>query len=1184
MDARATAEPPRRAQQPEIDRENYLQFQISVGVLFCVCAVTYAGAALVSKLESVPAIEATNTLIQYFMNAATFYRQRIDWVLNHATERNMLIIQSIGTCVALIWLLGRAWNVLWKPVNDLISILGVEVPDAPEVSLAGIKHNAITLHWSRPGPQKPVVKYLIQVNGVNVGESSRLETAIEVTGLRPGHFYNVRVIAVGSNNFQAGSKVIRLRTLGRDGRPLCNSLASSSSAEDQDSTSDDESQSGRNPGVGVQATALPEASQSMTREPSASHASQRRNTGGRKHSPSIAGADQASRDNAISNLPEESMHQLTEKFESIRRETEEITAQSAKDNEDYQAQVESFTRERDEKKQALKDKEEASERLKKEVNYYERLNRQAQNRKSQKEKVLKDKQSERAKMQEDMVRWKTEIQDMRIERETWREEQDRVAKNKEKEAHELQESIKKFQLSHQALDDEIHAKGIQIKHLEDERKKLPGAEDDEESRTREASDKQEELEWQVTERTWLSKLNACGQQVSDIGSLITQKQARLATLQANPIIYHANSTGVDFEPSGVQSKVKSRSARSRKSRTSTISSPISAFPITDSAFPSASAYNNLNTTSPSFAQGPYIDMRNDIAMVPLSEQMGSMSEDEFRALTAGAPLSPTATQLLPSNIFADDDLPSPAEDDDGSFGPALHDDPQSPNSSSRSASIFSSPQNSSHNLAMYGVSGRDYADSDRRSMNSPRTNFGAIGSPLSEQPASHNNKLRDLFSLPRTRGKTMQEDGPSLGSLKQGQSQSFPRSTEEPEAMTTKQRRISFSSGWPSFLRASPAAESASQGNAPAPARNVGARSRRGFNMFSTSLDDPSIRSDRDPSSPRPLSIASSDLPRPSTDSAPFGWGPPQESLINRASPLATNWSINAPQTWSRNPSRRPSVQHGSSSALTSSIADENDEFLPPSDPYAHQSSPSASVGVIGTRPASSHKPVTPKLNPAAPAFSFTFGRSKNEKDNQKAKGKGKAVEVTAETEESSDNPYGSSPPASRKSRDTHSIHTQNSMAESYESLERISSNPASEKAPLSSTSTKEKERSSFKQLLRKGSSSKFSVTSLRNKEGFFGGKKAGSSTASDRNASVERDGSFDENGEDMYGRGVDSVTSSPMIGSTGSGEWKGKDKETGTPKEGKMWSRFSLKKGKTRESMDVDRSETEATGTEDEV
>ena len=41
------------------------------------------------------------------------------------------------------------------------------MPDAPEASLAGIKADAVTLHWTRPSTNKPVSKYLIQVNGVN---------------------------------------------------------------------------------------------------------------------------------------------------------------------------------------------------------------------------------------------------------------------------------------------------------------------------------------------------------------------------------------------------------------------------------------------------------------------------------------------------------------------------------------------------------------------------------------------------------------------------------------------------------------------------------------------------------------------------------------------------------------------------------------------------------------------------------------------------------------------------------------------------------------------------------------------------------------------------------------------------------------------------------------------------------
>jgi hypothetical protein len=120
------------------------------------------------------------------MNALTYYSELADWVLDHVTDRNMFYIQSVVTCGALVWsvkfwvfrdinkteaniyrLLRRAWLTLWKPVPELISILGVEVPDAPAVSLAGIKADAVTLHWTRPGVNKPVLKYLIQVNGVN---------------------------------------------------------------------------------------------------------------------------------------------------------------------------------------------------------------------------------------------------------------------------------------------------------------------------------------------------------------------------------------------------------------------------------------------------------------------------------------------------------------------------------------------------------------------------------------------------------------------------------------------------------------------------------------------------------------------------------------------------------------------------------------------------------------------------------------------------------------------------------------------------------------------------------------------------------------------------------------------------------------------------------------------------------
>jgi hypothetical protein len=71
------------------------------------------------------------------------------------------------TRVLILRLLNRAWQTLWKPVPDLISILGVDVPEPPDVSLAGIRADAATLNWTRPPHNRPVQKFLIQVNGVN---------------------------------------------------------------------------------------------------------------------------------------------------------------------------------------------------------------------------------------------------------------------------------------------------------------------------------------------------------------------------------------------------------------------------------------------------------------------------------------------------------------------------------------------------------------------------------------------------------------------------------------------------------------------------------------------------------------------------------------------------------------------------------------------------------------------------------------------------------------------------------------------------------------------------------------------------------------------------------------------------------------------------------------------------------
>lgn len=77
-------------------------------------------------------------------------------------------------------LVRRAWQTLWKPVPELISVLGVDVPDPPDVSLAGIRADAATLNWTRAPANRSVSRFLIQVNGV-VGESVRTSLPFKPT-------------------------------------------------------------------------------------------------------------------------------------------------------------------------------------------------------------------------------------------------------------------------------------------------------------------------------------------------------------------------------------------------------------------------------------------------------------------------------------------------------------------------------------------------------------------------------------------------------------------------------------------------------------------------------------------------------------------------------------------------------------------------------------------------------------------------------------------------------------------------------------------------------------------------------------------------------------------------------------------------------------------------------------------
>ncbi|ROT40028.1 hypothetical protein SODALDRAFT_332182 [Sodiomyces alkalinus F11] len=1123
-----------------------------------------------------------------------FWYLRLDtFLLGHA---NMIV-----TLAAVFWLLNRTWQTLWKPTPELISILGVDVPEPPDVSLAGIRVDAATLNWTRPPSNRPVQKYLIQVNGVNVGESRPEETAITVTGLRPNHCYNVRVIAVGPNNFQTGSQIIRLRTYKRDGRPDLGNSRIPDSFHDQEPKNAQSLSTGaagnKAQVPSIEAAPSLEGGPAAPREGSSSAPGQRRNTLNRRHSPSVASQDQpAIKLPYDSDRREPSLKELADALEKTRNEIEDILAQYGQEETDFRILEDTLKKEKEKKKQLHKEKDDHTAQLKQRVKAtYEQM-RQTNKDKARKENLLKEKQDKRRKVQDSVEKCNEDVSKMKKSREGFATEEDSIQQDRDLKLKHLEEEIAALKEEHAQLESEYKEKKEQLKDLETERKKLPGGDEDE--RWKE-DDRKARREFDFRKRDLQSQLIMESRRAQQIENHMHVLQTQIyAQQQASAQVYsQANASGVDFDQP-VSAQVK---RRSRASNTSLPNPVVAAGPPTQFVSPPDTMYGPTTVAGlggrSSFAPGPFMDMSS--ADLGGAERHGS--DVELRVPTGGAPLSPTATALLPSGILGDDDPPSPPSESRRSpVGWDHENDPKSPTSSGR-MSRLSSPHASTHHLPfdMHRVD-----SSERRSLNDVTGSPGAGG----HAPASGHHRFTNLLAtFNRSRGvRDLDDGGPVLGTLKAGQSQSFPRQGEEGD--TVNKRRIAFATNW--FLNRNipdsnptsapgpgsglPSAPGPtlgeSEGNMPPPSRF----SARRLNPFASSSG---VFPDRVPTSPRPASIASAEFPRPSTDSGSI-WGAPGDGggMANFSSrriwlPETAPWS-------SRNPSRRPSL-HGSPSALKTTLASADDEILDEEallDPHV---SPSQ-VGVIG-RPLPASRLLEQRLNPAAPTFMAGFFRPKDkESDAGKDKGKGKEKEKGRDKAKDRDKKAGSltpsmeafpgmdeSPTESRISRDTFSVHTQTSVSESRESLTlslepTFSNTPSDNPSTGASASLKEQE-SAMRKLFRKGSASKFSISSRLGKDSGLFKKGPGSATHSDKNYpySAERSsiGDVDDLCEadlNQLGRSYDSVTSSPSFGPI-----KSRDASQGG---GRMsmsgWSsRFSMKKKgrENKESLEMDRpSETE--------
>ncbi|EKG18502.1 Fibronectin type III [Macrophomina phaseolina MS6] len=945
---------------------------------------------------------------------------------------------AVATCAALLWLVYRAWLVMVIKEDDLIKLLGLDVPAAPQVSLAGIKADGAVLHWEPAEPRSGVQAYQIKINGVFVEEVGPKDTSVNITNLKPATAYTVRVIAINHHNFHTQSEPLRFRTKLPSTDDFFDFTAYNRAVEvaNDEEHENDEKWWVEPKIVPCKAFLEPSsplpATSDMVRSHSNSTSHPRRVTSGRRNSPASANTYHQIDDSAEDSKSGETEAQLQAEGDKLRSDIS--TTRKAIDEEEktFKDQKDVFSQRHNELKDELARKTAASTELRKEVVNLEKENQRAQAKKSAEEKALQQKLNERKKMQDDVQRFKVEMDDMAAEIERIGHQKVEYQQTAEQKAQELRDKHTEELQIIRALEESVREMGIQNRILEEERKKYEGAEGDIDAELR--------AQWAEEERQWNERIRGLQQRY----------QAAWAALQAADRAYNeaqnqfqilsnrAASQSQMFRPPPVLDAAPSRrTSQRRRQHAGSVGqesfSVAPGFPVTTAPYNN----NSITSISPTITTStPFFNFAN--GAVPISNRESSFSPAEIEMLTGGAPMSPNAGALLPSDLFSNETDRS-ADEAESEYKPDFDEDrnssgslgvmqdvlaipglgalqaretanrsPSSPASAqSRSPSLFASPRGSSNQLPIGHYPQDSGKEADAMSVKSlSGSTRGVSGSTLQS-------RFGQLFN--RQRGKTMSDEGPALGSLKPSQSHSMPRPEHGDLDPIGTQRRRGSHSGGTSWMDSMSKPFRSSTGTSSGSPSHVQTR-KRGFKLFPSKEEEPSwppaFGVERPPS-PRPGSTRSFgdliQLPRPSTESSQrFGWGP-AEPPAQRSSPLNHNVELgyNTMSGFSRHPSRRPSVQYGPSSGLGyDDVVDDNFDFAP-----ATRSPPQAP---IGTRPPSQPQPTpaTPpsgKLNPAAPVFKGLWGRSadknkpekerpeKSSKSKSKHKSKSDSVDTTDE-------------------------------------------------------------------------------------------------------------------------------------------------------------------------------------------
>lgn len=296
-----------------------------------------------------------------------------------------------------------------------------------------------------------------------------------MTGLKPGHYYNIRVITTNAAEFSTFGPLIRLRT-----SPAQPTGIDSGTALDDKPGHDPLEE---NFPATIRAAHshfdnnLPSTPhQAILQEFSGNQNNVRRAISGPRGTFWTCGA--GSSPNPVLNSGRRDdievvglIKQLTEKLEVSRREQQDVDKQISEEENESKRVMAEIAKERDGLKQILKEKEETSSELRKQGNHLDKLNRTAQSRKAAKEKILLQKKAERQKMEDDIVRWNKEIREIGSDTQEMMNEMAEITIANDLEVVEVRKGISEHQAWIKSLEEDIRIKGIQIKEIEKARER-----------------------------------------------------------------------------------------------------------------------------------------------------------------------------------------------------------------------------------------------------------------------------------------------------------------------------------------------------------------------------------------------------------------------------------------------------------------------------------------------------------------------------------------------------------------------------------------------------------------------------------------------------------------------------------------------------------------------------------------